>query len=385
MLWSLGLAAATGVLAVLVQGGDLVWRLVGTGLTTALACALMIPASLLIDRGNMRWAGLLGMGAIIFEFVLAMSLIWEIAQPLLAPTLSVDIKVILTMMFVGLAALLAMTCAAPLRIPPHALAAKTAIGFLVVSLAGYMMAIWFSDFPQGTGEEWWLTASALLVLGLLVTPSLAGLSAETPRVWRWAGITAGVVACAMWLTNIWHPVGSPLGTVVFCATMTLSGVAAHANFCLFSARLSEGQRWVRRATIAAAAAAGLVTVAFVAGDQFPGVLPVPSDFISRVIQAAGIVAACGTLALLVLARINRRVDVEPDAAELAQITLICPRCRRKQSLPVGGAACAACGLRIAIRVEEPRCATCGYLLHGLTSDRCPECGTFVQAPALNMN
>ena len=56
MLWSLGLAAATGVLAVLFQGGDLVWRLVGTGFTTALACGLIIPASLLVDRERVRWA-----------------------------------------------------------------------------------------------------------------------------------------------------------------------------------------------------------------------------------------------------------------------------------------------------------------------------------------
>ena len=44
MLWSLAFAAVTGVAAVLFQGGDLAWRVVGTGFATAAACALM-PAA----------------------------------------------------------------------------------------------------------------------------------------------------------------------------------------------------------------------------------------------------------------------------------------------------------------------------------------------------
>ena len=38
MLWSLAFAAVTGVVAVLTQGGTLLWRLIGTGITTAVAC-----------------------------------------------------------------------------------------------------------------------------------------------------------------------------------------------------------------------------------------------------------------------------------------------------------------------------------------------------------
>ncbi|MCH7808049.1 MAG: hypothetical protein IIB60_02385, partial [Planctomycetes bacterium] len=77
MLWSLGLSAVTGVLAVLFQGGDLVWRVVGTGVTTAIACGLMLRASTLVDREESRPAGLLGMGVVIAEFLMALLLIWE--------------------------------------------------------------------------------------------------------------------------------------------------------------------------------------------------------------------------------------------------------------------------------------------------------------------
>src|SRR3990172_5249108 len=84
MLWSLGLAAATGVLAVLFQGGDLVWRVVGTGIATAAACGLLIPTSVLIDRERTRAGGLLGMAVVILEFLLALGLIWELLQGFLS-------------------------------------------------------------------------------------------------------------------------------------------------------------------------------------------------------------------------------------------------------------------------------------------------------------
>lgn len=105
----------------------------------------------------------------------------------------------------------------------------------------------------------------------------------------------------------------------------------------------------------------------------------PEEQLVRLGAAGGILAACGSLAMAVLARLNRGVYVEESVTSLSDVELVCPRCRTKQKLPLGDSACAKCGLRINIRVEEPRCATCGYLLIGAVSDRCPECGTPVLA------
>jgi len=375
MLWSLGLAAGTGVLAVLLQGGDLVWRIVGTGLATALACGLMIPTAAMVDRREVRWAGLLGMGTVVAEFLLALILIWNAARAILPWVRDPDLKLILSMVFTGLAVGVAMACALPLRVPRQAIAAKTAIGFTVVTLAAFLTATWADDFLIAGDEDWWESAGALLVFAVLVVPSLFDLTPSTRRPWRWLGILCAAVSSVMWLSEIWNPIGSKLGVVVYAGLVTLSAVTAHANLCLGTVSLKLGQRWVRSSTIAAFGAAGLATFLYVWDQQFSGsLLPLDSDLLERFLAAAGIAAGCGTLALFVLARINRHVDVDPGSEAIDEITVICPRCRKKQTLAVGDSACGACGLRISIKLEEPRCAHCDYLLHGLTSDRCPECG-----------
>jgi len=67
MLWSLALAALTGVVSVLTQTGIFAWRVVGTGMTTAVACAMMLPACAAVDRVKTRQAGRLGMVGVIGE------------------------------------------------------------------------------------------------------------------------------------------------------------------------------------------------------------------------------------------------------------------------------------------------------------------------------
>lgn len=444
MLWSLALAAVAGVVSVLAWSGTLAWRMVGTGLTTAIACALLLPTSALVDRAATRPAGLLGMGGIIFEFLLALTLIWEIPRYLggvswegeIAGTMGISGLAIIVLMglmdlrekpknliplgmggvifefllalmliwevprhlwgvswegeiaatigFSAVAAIVLMGLMALREKPGSAIAARVGVLVTLLSLAAYLLSVWLPDrHPYGSysnsfrcGE----TGSAIALFGGLAVATLVGLGIGIRKSWRWVGLVASVAGCALWLIDVWIGAGSDLEHVAFCTCACLAVVIVHANLS-FLVNLKPEQCWVRTGTIGAAILTASLIDAIVIDDKLFKI-GLGSDVIERYVAAAGIVTACGTLALLVLARLNRRVDYEPLLPELSEITVVCPRCRKKQSLALGDSACPSCSLRISIRIEDPRCPQCDYVLYGLTSDRCPECGTVIgDAPA----
>jgi hypothetical protein len=99
-----------------------------------------------------------------------------------------------------------------------------------------------------------------------------------------------------------------------------------------------------------------------------------TDFQARMVGAAGVLDACGSLTLVVLARLKRVQKVEQLQTSAKEVELVCPRCTKRQVVSAGDSKCQECGLKFRIDIEEPRCARCGYLLWQLAERRCPECG-----------
>jgi len=360
MLVSLGLVAAAGASAVFVAGHALVWRIVLTGICTAVACGLLLAASMLVDGEKSRTAGLLGMAAIISEYLIVLVLVWFESF-----NNSAFESVWLTALAIFLAAppaMLFLRLATPSRDPGAVLG-------LCVTGASFAMAMigsWVPFGMQSAAEgRWWGIAGVTAGFGFLAVCCLAGLRTHR-HPWRWMGLLAALVACGITIVAIFkdlHEGGGALTCIISVAV-----VIAHANLAML-VPLHGGQRWVRIGTILAV----LATSTFIDIDAVSNGLQM-DDVLARFAEACAIIAGCGSLALLVLARINRKPP-PPVAAEIKEMTIICPNCQKKQLLAVGSSACGGCGLKFHIRVEEPRCRQCDYLLYGLTSDRCPECGT----------
>jgi hypothetical protein len=368
MLWSLGVTAVAGAAAALLSTGNVGWRVVATGLTTAAAAGLMLPFSILADKSGARREGLAGMALVVFEFIGALGLIWRVFESLGAWDL--EQKAGLTMVWVGMTALPAILFLRFTSAPTARAAGRAGVGLCGLVFVLLMLGTWG---PDEFWHNWKLfaTAGAIASIGILGVGSLAGVGSPPQRVWRWGGVIASVVAAVMAVVAIWKEIHS--GSGWFSVVVSLAAVVAHANVCLF-VPLTAAQKWVRTVTILAAVATAALVDAMVFAEEGHFDLPLGQNLAA----AAGIIASCGSLALLVLARLNRNLDRVPVLSEVREMTVICPGCQKKQTLSVGDSACATCGLKFHIRVEEPRCPTCDYVLFMLQSDRCPECGTVVR-------
>jgi hypothetical protein len=372
MLWFLALSAITGVAAVFIQHGNFMWRILGTELCAAFACALFLPCITMIDQERTRASGMLGMVGTVLVFILVLALIWELPSMLLG--VSWEDEVAGTTLVLGFAVLISMRLLTLTHQVAHAVTAWTGITVVILAASAFLVAIWSPH--RLTSENWAKTAASLTTTGALAAICLLGLGNAPRRRWRWCGVAAAPIAGALWLHEIWIGSGSDLGFAIFAGLLALSAVVGYAivvGFCT----LRPTQSWFRTATIATAVATAALIELYIIQDR--GLIRSLEEFwIGRWAAAFGIVTACGTLSLAVLERMNRRVNVDPGSVSITEITVVCPRCRKKQSLPIGDAVCLACNLRISTRVEEPRCATCDYLLFKLTSDRCPECGTPIE-------
>jgi hypothetical protein len=239
-------------------------------------------------------------------------------------------------------------------------------------------------FPSYGPEEEMLVSAAIFAAASLVA-LLCAIVIEKRRLvaLMWTGTGCAAAACAVWLFLIWFSDLTPwhVEQHIARAAGTFSVAAIIIPQCGLLSLITLRDRWtrgVRGATVGVSAALGCaVALALWAWDLLE--LFIDEEIMGRGIGVLAILALCGTVMTPILWKVQsvRQGPAESIPGRL-RIELTCPRCRRRQALDTGRGACAGCGLRIEISVEEPRCA-CGYLLHALKGDRCPECGRVIPA------
>ena len=365
LLWSLGIAAVCGALATLIGSLGTVSRVMGTAMLTAGASLLLLGAAYLVDRPLTRAAGLLGMTAVVVEYLLLLALMWLGGGDQLAITAGL----------LSLPVVPAMLCLTMAGAPHTRVAGRVGVAGCLAVSALLLGGTWLHRFPWHE-DYWYGLAGAIAVFLPVVVACLVGAGADR-RHWRWVGVAAAVVATA---ATFYVMVNNPRGGEgVFAALVSVALVVAHANLMMLLP-LKPAQHWVRRGTILATfATAAFIDLNIVTSGRNTGNWSPMSFVYERLAGASAVVAGCGTMALLVLGRMNRRVVATTVTLEsIREVTLVCPACRKKQTLPVGDSRCASCRVLIHTRFEEPRCAACGYSLFMLASDRCPECGTEVR-------
>jgi hypothetical protein len=363
MLASLALAAAAGVLGVLSPGQEVIWRLVGTAFLTSIACALLLAASRFIEKPQMRFSSIAGMSLVVVEYLLGLLLVWEVVF-----SNYVSESIGLSMLAIAGAGIPIVVMLRVMMKPDGRLAAIAGLVLLGLSLLTMLAGAWvrggFSSDFELMGCGWFVELYSFPIIACLI-----GFGEK--RYWRWIGIIASAIACFLICYAIIAHIDDHAPAAFAWATI-VAIFFAHANLSL-RANLTPGQAWLRWATIAAAGGTG-VMVGMLASKGSNS----SDDFLVRAAAAGGICAGCGSMAMAILARMNRKVEREMVApTEITEMAITCPGCKKSQTVPLGESACGGCGLRFSIKVDEPRCETCGYLLYHLKSGRCPECGTAI--------
>jgi hypothetical protein len=337
VFWALGLAACFGAAGVIFAGHDTLWRIVGTCAATALGALLMLAASRQFDQKTTWLPGVMAVWLIVTEYLASLGLIWNLFGSAQDPAA-------LTMLFLAATSVPAIGFTGLMKRPDSAPSARVGLFASLAVFALLMVGTWGGWLRAVPAERWHSLGLSLAVFSLLAVICLVG-SGTDRRHWRWLGVAAAGAAFSISAYAILLDIHKT--SAFFVCVVSVAAVVAHAN-ALVRCPLKPAQRWLLWGTIGSAIATG----GFV--DWASITSPWQEEMLGRLAGATAIIAGCGTLALLVLARINRRVaPAAANLADLREVTLTCPRCRAKQTIALGSGKCGACGLVIQVRVQEP--------------------------------
>jgi len=279
---------------------------------------------------------------IVTEYLATLGLIWHRFGSAQEP-------VAFTMLFLAATAVPAIGFTALLKQPAGALSARVGLCASAAVFALLMVGTWGGWAGEVRAERWHSLGGSLAIFGGLAVVCLVG-SGTDRRHWRWLGVAAAGAAYAISAYAIIRDLHE--SSAFFVCVVSVAAVVAHANAMAWCP-LKPAQRWLLWGTIGAGiATGGLVDLARITN-------PWREEMLGRCAGAAAIIAGCGTLALLILARINQRIlrvaatVADTTLAELHEITLSCPRCRARQTIAIGTGKCTGCGLIIQVRVQEP--------------------------------
>ena len=355
MLWSLGATALAGVATIFAQGQEFLLRLLGTGAATAVAAGLMWPLTRAAEKPASRLAGLTGMAAVLAEFFLLLLLIWV---GLFLPSVYFE-----NLEIVGWAALFLPMTAAPAVIflmfvdhPAGWLAARVGAVAAAVTFVELMIASWQTHrgfFPTPR-QDWSMCALATAMFGSLCVACLAGTFEQ--RLWRWAGAAAAVIAWCMMSVHALQPSNSELGETIFTLVATLATLIAYLNLYSMPSLAPHHEIFRIVTFITAVLTAGIIDVLMLLSiwSKHSGSFGEIEGLLGRLAAAGGIVTACGTVAIMILALINRRhMTTEPYVAmSWVEMDIVCPACQRPQRVPLGESSCCECHLQFSIRIGE---------------------------------
>jgi len=371
LLILLGLVAIGGTTGILFGSHDYIWQIIGSAITIAIGGLIFLACNKLSNVDHCRHSGLLGMGIVGIEFIIVLLLIWFSDHIFFGRNDHWELLLFnaFTLPLTGGLAMIALY----LRHKPQ----QRLAGYLMlcIAAAGELLLINASvqeayHIPNLTGssENWWMTGWSLLGYGLLAVIILAGRF----RWYKIIGLLGAIAGWMMFITEVW--IGGGDRPEPFAAATILAIAFAHSN-AIWMMNIKPGGQHITRIAVQAMA---IITAILAQLTVTSIVMSKYEDALLRLTSAMGFILVCGTFALLVISaancRKNRRRPVEESELVYKELAITCPHCQTQQSLPVGDSQCTCCKMQFQIKLYEPHCPQCDYLLVNCQSETCPECG-----------
>ena len=342
MLGSLGVAAICGVLAMLTANYEILGRVAGTAIMTAVTAAVMNRLGSRPASGHHEVIVYIAMAVTGLCYLLTMVAIWTPGESwrwwLTALAIASTTPMVLGAWQLG-------------QWAPAQLAGRVGFGLACVLFVGWLVVIWR---PDSSIIRWMSVVATIGIFGSLGLVCLIQAKFEKQDIPRWIGVGCATLGAIWSLLLIYLDIGRSEFTARLLWSLTSVPVfIAHVNLCDL-VPLRSKQKWVRFATL------GGSLVALVGFDWLVLMNVQGAGFIGRLTGAATIVSGCGSLALILLAIYNRLGHGESPFAKTKVIpskkfkciTVFCPRCQTQQEISLISATCSRCGLQICVRLQE---------------------------------
>jgi hypothetical protein len=371
----LGICGVGGLFAVYAPY-EIIAGIVGGTFAIAVTLGLVFPLTLLIERPKYRAAGVAAVAvlllallflelAILFAYIAS----WQYEQVLSECML---LTVLMGTPVVGALLLHQFRWA---RVSARTFTVVSAVA-LVVTAVGDLDSAFSSPFRGWYGSSnLQETGLILYVLGVGVSLLLVNVGCGDRRWFRIPAIIAAGVGFLMFIGSDWsHRFGYYFDTripeQISIALILPLFFFAHVNLILM-AGTNGALRWLRIAAVTTSAVLLSLYMVTIFTDSF--------YYVGDILLAVAVVVFCESLGIVGVALLHRRTRQREVAsiASLTHVDLTCPYCRRKATFPLGYSRCGGCGLQFSIQAIEPRCHECGYLLYGISSNHCPECGVAI--------
>ncbi len=263
---------------------------------------------------------------------------------------------------------IAMFCADTLERQRWPMLSRIGLAAFAANFVVLIIAIWWPGGPDVEALRAMATTGVLAAAYVVAIPCADLYERGLRRFWSLPGLVTCTLGCAMAVTCIW---GEDADAIWFGKLTAVVCIVAFtfAQMCILVG--IRGSVLLERLFILTAICAWIVAALL----AILIVWEIEDDLLLRVLGAGGVLDACGSLSLLILAKLQQVGKRETLQTVAARVELRCPRCTMEQTVDAGASTCTSCGLKFRIEVEEPRCAHCDYLLWQLPERRCPECGT----------